>query len=131
MEKLTFKPGRRVKEPLSFISAPETLSPIVAWRLCWTPVAWTPWEGVVLVVLVVVVVVVVAGARRAVVARVVRPPPRSLVFRLGRAVVRVGRVVRGAVRRIGMLIVWLLVEGFGKGLEFWRLTEVFELSGCD
>jgi len=47
---------------------------------------------VVRVVLVVVVVVVVAGA---LVARVLRPPSRR-VLRLGRAVDRVVRVVRGA-----------------------------------
>ena len=53
-------------------------------------------------VLVVVVVVVVAGARRA----VVRFGPRRRVLRLGRAVDRVVRVVRGAERRMrGMLMV--------------------------
>jgi hypothetical protein len=59
---------------------------------------------------------VVAGALRAVVAWVRRPPPSRRVLRLGRAVERVVRVVRGAtvvrgVRRIiGMLmVVWLEV----------------------
>lgn len=54
-----------------------------------------------MVLVVVVVVVVVAGVRLV----VVRLLPSSLVFRLGRAVVRVARAVRGAERRmIGMLI---------------------------
>jgi hypothetical protein len=97
----TFNPGLRVKLPRNFISAPDTLSPMVAWRLWWctgAAVVW-PWRvpPVVRTVLVVVVVVVVAGAR---VARVLRPPPRRRVLRLGRAVVRVARVVRGAVRRV-------------------------------
>ena len=94
---------------------------MVAWRLWCTGAAvpWWPWRpGVVRVVLVVVVVVVVvAGAWRA----VVRLGPRSLVFRLGRAVVRVARVVRGAVvrwarvvrgaerRMRGMMIGWLVL----------------------
>lgn len=66
---------------------------------------------------VVVVVVVAAGVRRA-----VRFPPRSLVLRLGRAVVRVARVVRGATvrvvrgavrRMIGMFDGWGLMDGLG------------------
>jgi hypothetical protein len=87
--------------------APETLSPIVAWRLWWVP-ATVPPVCLVVRVVVVVVVVVVAGARRVPVVR--WPPPSSLVFKLGRAVVRVVRVVRGVVwwvRRTGMLIVWI------------------------
>lgn len=61
------------------------------------PAVW--WPPVVLVVLVVVVVVVVpvTGLRLVAVRRF--PPPRSLLLRLGFAVERVVRVVRGAVVR--------------------------------
>jgi hypothetical protein len=64
------------------------------------------------VLVVVVVVVVVAGA---LVARVLRPSPRRRVLRLGRAVERVVRVVRGAavvrwVRLRGMMNDFLLIE---------------------
>jgi hypothetical protein len=61
---------------------------------------------------VVVVVVVVAGVRRVAVARL---GPRSLVFKLGLAALRVVLVVRGATvvwcrrRPIGMLMVYVVV----------------------
>jgi hypothetical protein len=55
------------------------------------------------VLVVVVVVVVVAGAR---VARVLRPPPRRRVLRLGRAVERVVRVVRGTA-----VVRWVRLRG--------------------
>ena len=58
---------------------------------------------VVLVVVVVVVVVVEAGARLAFLR-----PPRSLVLRLGRVVVRLVRTVRGAERRIIGMLKYLL-----------------------
>jgi hypothetical protein len=96
-------PGLLVKLPLNFISAPETLSPMVAWRLWWctgAAVAW-PWCAPVVrtVLVVVVVVVVAAGVLRAVVAWV-RLGPSRRVLRLGRAVERVVRVVRGATVRL-------------------------------
>ena len=54
-------------------------------------------------VVVVVVVVVEAGARLAFLR-----PPRSLVLRLGRVVVRLVRTVRGAERRIIGMLKYLL-----------------------
>lgn len=50
-----------------------------------------------------VVVVVVAGA---LVARVLRPPPKRRVFRLGRAVDRVVRVLRGTA-----VVRWVRLRG--------------------
>ena len=58
---------------------------------------WPPAVLVVLVVVVVVVVVPVTGLRLVAVCRL--PPPSSLLLRLGCAVERVARVVRGAVVR--------------------------------
>lgn len=102
----TLRPGLRVSEPRNFIIIPDTLSPMVAWRLWWwtgVALAWCPWAPVVLVVrVVVVVVVVVTGVRLA-----VRRPPSSLVLRLGRAVARVARTVRGAERRMRGMVVEL------------------------
>jgi hypothetical protein len=76
----------------------------------------------------VVVVVVAAGVRRVAVARL---GPRSLVFRLGRAALRVVLVVRGAtvvwwVRRpIGMMNeCWRGCTEYGD-LEFWYVVEGF------
>jgi hypothetical protein len=51
---------------------------------------------------VVVVVVVVFGVRRVLV-WCVAPPPRRRVLRLGRAVERVARVVRGAAVRVAVV----------------------------
>jgi hypothetical protein len=116
-------PGRCVREPFNFIKAPETLSPIVAWRLWWWvavvapwwPAAWWPAPVVRVVFVVVVVVVVVAGAWRALVRVPARGVPMILVLKLGFA--RVVLVVRGtAVRRV-------LVKGMVAGLvgrEFWK-----------
>jgi hypothetical protein len=70
-----------------------------------------PW--VVRVVRVVVVVVVVAGALRAVVAWVLCPPPSRRVFKLGRAVERVVRVVWGTA------VVRLVLRMRGMSSDVW------------